>query len=255
MTGIGPSISRNRKDRSTPLLIETPVASPALTSFNTLPQHYIWMEAVKRGQFGANLLPGGSFEEAEKGEIPEGWWTWAMQRRYQVDDHGLRSRKGGWTPKSRKMLELNVRTDKKHPLDSMPAFLDHPIVAVQTPPMKVGKGQLIRIRAMVKMIIPTPPGAGGLSCATRSEERPSSSARPRPTGPEWRDLVLYRRVVEDGDLTLFFGPRRLRGRCKSTTCASIGSCSPAGANIEPSSGLARRPAPRPPAVNPARATR
>ncbi len=41
------------------------VASPPLASFNTLPQHYMWVDLMKSARYGKNLVPSGNFDHPE----------------------------------------------------------------------------------------------------------------------------------------------------------------------------------------------
>ena len=61
-------IKLGRAKRVGPPRIVPPVASPPLVSFNTLPQHYLWVDWMTTARFGRNLIPSGSFNDAESPE-------------------------------------------------------------------------------------------------------------------------------------------------------------------------------------------
>jgi hypothetical protein len=52
--------------------MDSPVASPYAATYFTLPRHWAFMEEVKRGTVGPNVLPGGDFETIP--ERPEDAW-------------------------------------------------------------------------------------------------------------------------------------------------------------------------------------
>ncbi len=60
------------KEVKKPPVFVPPVASPPLVAFNTLPQHYIWLDWMKK-PYWRNLLPSGSFDDHES--LAEGGWV------------------------------------------------------------------------------------------------------------------------------------------------------------------------------------
>jgi hypothetical protein len=189
-----------------PKVIETAVASPPLTSFNTLPQHYVWMGNVQDGRWSPNLAIHGNFENEKKGDFPHGGWEDVS---YEAEGYSTSivvdtPDKDGWN-KSSRVLKLQVDPDKNHTLDTLPAYFDHPQAAVQSPPVKIGAGQLVRIRAYVRMIYQTPPGLGGLIMRDSIGGEALQFRTTEGTTIEWREVILYRRAASDCDLTVTFG--------------------------------------------------
>ena len=236
--------------------LETPVASPPLVSFQTLPQHYIWMDWVRNAHFGENLLENGEFEDDEVNKIPDGWTDLG----YKTDgiasaatvcdlvDEDEKAAKGEekaekkakaaleewkrknpaaakkaaaaapkakaegpkkrrpptWDPSSRQALRLGVVPHPETKIDDLPPFLDHPVAEAMSPVVKVKAKELIRIRAMIKVRLPTPQGVGGL---TVRDSIGGEALQFRWTDGigEWRELVLYRLAPADMDLTVSFG--------------------------------------------------
>jgi hypothetical protein len=190
-----------------PKLIELAIGSAPLCGFNTLPQHYIWMSNVKDGKFGPNLFEGGTFDAGAEGSLPDGWEDVS----YRQDGFDAKATveklepKFTWDEKPGKVLQLRVFTDREHSTEEVPAFLDHPLAAVRTPPIPIGARQLVRIRVMLRMLIAAPPGAGGLIVRDSIGGEALQYRDTTANGEEWRELVLYRRAPEDTDLTLTIG--------------------------------------------------
>jgi hypothetical protein len=244
-----------------PKFVATAVASPPLTGFNTLPQHYIWMGDVKDGQFGPNLFHGGTFEQDEPGHSPAGEWTDLSYKAEGYESSAAvqllkdeKDRKAGtWDAKRGKVLQLRVFTDKTRTPDDVPAYLDHPLAAMRTPPIPIGARQLVRIRVMLRMLSATPQGAGGLIIRDSFGGEALQYRDTTATGEEWRELVLYRRAPADGDLTITFG---LAGfGVVYIDDIRVDRLEAAGSNSRPAGDVARR-TPAPPSTRiPARTTR
>ena len=89
-------------------------------------------------------------------------------------------------------------------LDSLTPFVDHPIVAIRSPSVKVAARQVYRISVMVFMINPAVAGAGGLIVrdsigGERLQFRTPSALK------GWFEVVYYRRVPADGTLNVTLG--------------------------------------------------
>ncbi|CAN5823388.1 hypothetical protein BH23PLA1_BH23PLA1_08340 [soil metagenome] len=183
-----------------------PVASPPVLAFNTLPQHFAWTEWMSQYPWSVNLLSAGDFETSDPEQFESQGWT---RSGYEVE--GLEGRIRNVPlepeeirPESRRALELAVRVTEGGDVDRFPAYQEHPIVAIESPPVAVKKGQFLRISVLVKMRRGMPIGGGGLIV------RDSIGGEPlqlRWTGvlPEWHRVVLYRRAPVDGDLTVTLG--------------------------------------------------
>ena len=66
-------IKLNRVRRVGPPLALVGTSSPPFVSFNMLPQQYVWLDWMKSGRFGRNLIPSGSFDQAES--LEDSGWT------------------------------------------------------------------------------------------------------------------------------------------------------------------------------------
>lgn len=182
----------------------TPISCPPLISFATLPRAYTWLEWIKgsQGGFGPNRLVAGDFE-AENSEAwqKQGW----NDRSYITED--VRSsaqladsdrREGG------RALELKVEPKDPAKFDSLTPFLDHPAIAVESPPVPVRRNNFVRIRVWVKMPREHPRGAGGLIIRDSLggaffQFRSTAGIR------DWSEVVLYRLAPNDGELSVTLG--------------------------------------------------
>lgn len=191
-------------DPKTKLRVE-PVSSPPLTSFNTLPQQFIWTDALRTYSMGPNLLPGGEFEEMDpKAFRSEGWTSVG----YEVPE--LRTTIENVADKvndargSARMLHLAIRPADPGAVDRLPPFQDHPIVAIQSPPIAVQKHQFLRISALVLCPRRTIDGAGGFIMRD-SIGGPLLQFRQAAALNDWTRVVLYRRAPDDGEFTVTLG--------------------------------------------------
>ncbi len=185
--------------KDAPLLVP-PVASPACVAFQTLPQHFLWVDWMRLGKFGPNSLPGGNFEDAEAFKT-SGW----VDMSYPMEGYASQVRLvPGGRDASKRMLKMTVGAKDAKGLDQLPPFVDFPVAAVRSPAVRVGAKQFVRISVLVHRPIAGAPGAGGVIV------RDSIGGEPlqfRTTDPiaELSRVVLYRRVPADGEMTVTLG--------------------------------------------------
>jgi hypothetical protein len=187
-----------------PRIIPT-VASPPLVAFNTLTQHYVWVEWMKTANFGRNLVPSGSFDNPDSLET-SGWTNQGYQYegiQSKVTTTDKEGRKNGAKGKPRS-VKMTVEPAVEGTFDSLSPFLDFPAAAIRSPAVPVKAGQFLRISVFVKRSVASAAGAGGLivrdSIGGEALQFVSSEAI-----PEFTKVVLYRRAPEDGDLTVTLG--------------------------------------------------
>jgi hypothetical protein len=183
-----------------------PCSLPPLIAFNTLPQAWMWIDLIRNGHFGRNLLPSGSFEGAKltwEDLVAQGW----RDASYQAE--GLVSRVQIDTKESQQgkaCLKLTVSPfdNRLAAVDTLPPFLDHPVAAVTSPPVPLKARQLVRISVKVKQARPQPDG--GLGLIVR-DSIGGAALQYRTTLPivEWSEIILYRRAPADGPLTVTLG--------------------------------------------------
>lgn len=183
----------------------SPISAPTLCSFNTLPQHWEWVRNLQNYPMGSNMLPAGDFEESDADAFRRQGW---LSVGYETDGlataiqniEGVR----GNARESTRMLKLSVRPADPSRVDQIPPFQEHPVVAVQSPPIRVKKHQFVRISVCLKSDRPTPMGAGGI-IVRDSMGGSWLQFRKYRALPEWTRVVLYRRAPADTDLTVTIG--------------------------------------------------
>jgi len=183
--------------------IVAPIVAAPLASFSTLPQAWIWADWIRTGRLGRNLVPGGNFDDPKV--IQDGGW---VDESYRTEDlvTEIKVQKGGADEAEGGMnLVLAVRPRKGLSIDSLPPFVDHPIVAVRSPAVKVGARQVYRISVMAKMGAPTAPGAGGLIVRDSLGGERLQFRTTEALASDWFEIVYYRRAAEDGTLSVTLG--------------------------------------------------
>lgn len=188
-------------DHRAPHTIVPPAAAAPLLSFNTLPQFYVWLDWFRSANWGPNLLPAGAFDDDDPAAFRRNGWADASRRDERIESKfELRE-----SARARgKTLVLTVAPADPKAIDRLAAFLDQPAAAVRTPPVPVKARQMVRIRVRLRLPRKLPPGAGGLIVrdsigGERLQYRTTESLG------DWTELVLYRRVPADADLTVTLG--------------------------------------------------
>ncbi len=229
-----PKPKKGQEDKvKDPEQIVAPISSPPLVSFNTLPQHWIWIDKMRDWRFGKNLLESGTFEERESLE-ELGW----RNESYQYNGiEGIVETIKATRPKAvgKTILRLKVspiypenidevpRSIKDRPKavkdflsvekklqrrldiqDAYPPFLDFPPAAIRTPDLNVRSGQLVRIRLWVKKPLPNVGGGGGLIIRDTLGGEPLQY-RSAEGLFDWREIILFRRVPSDGVMSVLIG--------------------------------------------------
>lgn len=201
--------------------IVPPVSSPPVLAFNTLPEAYLWNYRVRNGALGPNLLPNDGFDDAQADG--EAWWSSNIGREEEaiLPRIELLSQE---QPRKKTPAELKAQPKKVVPerlnegkhlrltagvpnvaaLNKELPFQNQPLVAIQTPPVPVQAGQLVRIGVKLKMDRNLPTGNLGLFVRDSIGGEPLQFRTCDPI-PEWSELVLYRQAPEDTDLTLTIG--------------------------------------------------
>ena len=198
----GPNEPKPKKKLETRVV--TPVSSPPSLAFNTLPQHFLWVDWIAGATFGEDLLPSGSFNDPD--DLKDGGW---VDEGYATD--GIRGSLRSWEDKGPgrrgRVLRLAVEPEDeadKTAIDRLPQILDHPPAAIRTPPIPVGDRNLYRISAWVKMPRASPVGALGLVIRDSLGGEPLQF-RTTASIPAWNQVILYRRSPAEGSLTVTIG--------------------------------------------------
>ncbi len=199
-------IAYEGKEKPQPRIIPPTVAAP-LASFNTLPQAWIWYEWIRTGRLGRNLIPSGNFNDPDV--LKAGGWA---EESYQTDDLKPRVQlkkeggadKGGLDKKGSSVV-LAVSPREGITIDSLPPFVDFPVVAVRSPAVKVGARQVYRISVMAYMVNQSAPGVGGLIVRDSiGGERLQFRTRDA-LSQDWFEIVYYRRAPADGTMSIMLG--------------------------------------------------
>lgn len=172
----------------------SPLSSPYTVCFQTLPDHWRFVESIGRGEFTThNLLTTGDFESTDTNQMVAAGWKHA-----QGEIAGVQASVNLMSFKGRDGVGLRLiaipETNNTEPLIA----LDGTPLLVRTPPIKVFKGQLVHISGQVR--VPVTP-AGTLEGVTLSENVSGTSLRWLET-QGWRKFEAIREVEKDMDLEL-----------------------------------------------------
>ena len=186
-----------------------PIMCPPLTAFQTLPEAWRWMDAIRGGSgpFGENLIPGGSFEDGGIATMAEAGWTDVGHAIDGVETKVEVIEGSGYAKDSGKaalrLVAFPTGLDQKT-IDKVQPFLDHEVAAVRTPPIPVVRDQLYRIRVLVHLDSALPTATGGLIVRDSIGGEPYQF-RAVDGSPLWREVTLYRVAPEDGTMTVTLG--------------------------------------------------
>lgn len=180
-------------------ILFTPTANPGLMAFNTLPQANIWTSWIRDGQFTGDGVAAGSFDDSEA--MKNASWV-NLSRQSQGRIGSVMAAGNGDGPG--KVLRLNVSRSDSPNINDDSVFVDHAVAAVRTHPIKVNPREMLRIRVKVRMPRPQQPGAGGL-VVEDSLGGPALAFRHTEAIPEWSEVVLYRRVADERQVTVTLG--------------------------------------------------
>jgi hypothetical protein len=212
-----------------PPLLTTAASFPPAVSFYSLPQLHIWKDWIKGVpgyRFGANRVPSGSFDDADK-ILSAGWTDISHQcdgivkkitvpKREPIpvakNDPKKKARTATTTPKKSDIkyedeqideddhvLKLSVEAADPKKVDELDPYLDEPAAAVLSPPVRVGANNLIRISVIVKRPLGNLGGKAGLIIrdSIGGEQFQFRTGGPIPAPSR---VVLYRKAPADGTL-------------------------------------------------------
>ncbi len=173
--------------------LDTPVASPYAVSFFTLPRHWAYLDRLRQGTLGPNVLPDGNFESGTR-PVPDGWTL----HQSKLDPVDLKVRRLTDSPKEgRQYLALDVTPQNQQ---MIPKALERTYLAVQSPPVRLAPGTPVRISAWVRLpwaIGASPDGALLFDSAGRE---PLAVRVTDATG--WKRFIVYRVVPASGTISV-----------------------------------------------------
>ena len=102
------------------------------------------------------------------------------------------------------MIKLEVKAERPKELDTVQPFLDFPVAAIRSPPIRVERNNLIRISVLVKRMFPSAPGVGGV-IVRDSIGGEQFQFRTSDPIPEYKRVLLFRKAPADGTFTVTLG--------------------------------------------------
>lgn len=173
----------------------TPVASPCVAQFTTLPLHWKLAAQLQARPFGPNSQAAGDMESLDQ-MLKAGW---QQQRTIQEEVRTDLTLSLSDPHAGRSALRLQAwAVDPKRP----PAALEHPAVVVTSSPINVRQSQMVRIHGWVQVPRRLAASNEGL-LVFDSLGGPELGDRIRLT-QGWREFTLYRAVPQTGELTVTF---------------------------------------------------
>ncbi len=160
---------------------------------------------MREGPFGRNLLPSGSFDLKKGRNLADEGWTDVSYATEGMTTRAEIVPGYGYGPENA-ALRLYVGpkdTSSQKSVDALVPFLDHPAVALRSPPIPMKKGNIFRIRALIQNHRKYIGGTGGIIISD-SIGGPSEEFRV-VFGTDWREVFLYRRAPNDGQFTVTLG--------------------------------------------------
>ncbi len=122
---------------------------------------------------------------------------------------------------SGRVIKLEVKAERPEDLDTVQPFLDFPVAAIRSPPIRVERNNLIRISVLVKRMFPSAMGCRRSHRARLDRRRAVPVPHERPH-PEFTRVLLFRKAPADGTFRSRWGSRATARR-SSTTCGSKSS--------------------------------
>ncbi|MDZ4819176.1 MAG: hypothetical protein SGJ20_09410 [Planctomycetota bacterium] len=187
-------VKRTQWERAAHSLGST-VASPLLSSYTTLPEHWRLVERLRGMSPGENRLRAGDFEDLSA-------MTTAGWRHFQHPQAGLKTLvelAPGGMPGGKTCLQMSVTAQEK---TAATALIETPPLWVSSPTVAVKAGELLCIRGRVKVSSPIRGSVDGLMIIDSLGGE--SLAERFGSTKGWTDFVLYRAVPRDGEFSVTF---------------------------------------------------
>ena len=217
-------VEKTAKKITNPPLMIAPISCPPAISFYTLPEHYIWVDWIKGKpgyRFGRNRVPSGTFDD-RIAITASGWADVSYQMEGINAKISVVSRSDANGPvlgpnrpnldqiapengPSNHVIKLNVTAERPEELDTLlPKFLDFPVAAIRSPPIRVEANNLIRISVLVKRPYASPVGTGGIFVRD-SIGGEQFQYRTNIALSSFVRVVLFRKAPADGTFTVTLG--------------------------------------------------
>lgn len=204
-----------------------PVACPPLLTCQTLPQYYYWRSFIagQRGTFGSNRIPSGHFDASPAVLKEQGWVDAShpadgLTSSIRIDQQPQPGASGSTLklavapadlPRPEDFRKPDGKPDalayeraRKTAIEALPAIIEHPAAAVRSPSVPVRARDFVRIRVLVRLPRSVTSAGGGL-IVRDSLGGETLQFRTTQASDAWRELVLFRRVPEDGEISVLLG--------------------------------------------------
>jgi len=108
-------------------------------------------------------------------------------------------------PSSNRAVKLEVKPERAEELDTLvPQFLDFPVAAIRSPPIRVETNNLIMISVLVKRVWQSAPGVGGVIVRDSIGGEQFQFRTSAPIAAYSR-VLLFRKAPADGTFTVTLG--------------------------------------------------
>ena len=175
--------------------LPTPLASPFATAFSTLPEHWRFVDQLKRGRFGPNLMPEADFEDVDAMEARG--WGYVRQTIEGVDVDMELSPSG--PHHGAYCLRLAVRAVDP---ERAPAVPETTPIQVTSASIPAEAGQVLRLSGWVRVESPISGSVAGATFTDSIGGEPLTLQWQRTSG--WQKFVVFRPVSKSGEVSLRF---------------------------------------------------
>ena len=175
--------------------LDAPVASPAAVFFQTLPDHWGLMARIAASRPGADLLPGGGFEDLDS--MFQAGWQHLKHPNLGIETGAELS--AGAAHSGRFGLRLFA-----HPgsAKDAPVQVESPPVWMVTPPIQVQPGWVLRIQGWVRVPKPITGSVDGLLIVDSLGGEPLAERIRQTSG--WRQFTLHRVATQPDVIAVTF---------------------------------------------------
>jgi hypothetical protein len=173
----------------------SPVVSPMIATFDTLPAHWRFLDQIRVGRIGPNQLPTGNCENLEA--MRQAGW-----RLFEHPQPSVASRvELSSTVSHSGHFSLHLQVKPANPLEP-PTLVETPPVWITTAPIAARRGEIVVMRGWLRVPVPITGSVDGLMILD-SIGGEALAERALKT-PGWREFVLYRIAAQDGPVMLTF---------------------------------------------------
>lgn len=173
----------------------SPLYTPYLVSFQSLPEHRQFIERIGAAPAGqiANLLADGDFENTDTNRMIAAGW-----KHSQIEIDGVQAgAELGQNPRPHGRA-LRLLAIPKQNVADMPVVLEGSPISVSTPPINVRTGQFVYVSGSVRLSIPPTASIEGV---TLTENLANTRLHWKQTRG-WEQFEFVREVTSDTPLTL-----------------------------------------------------